>query len=167
MNLADGDSIPESVIKSMGFVQDAVDWADKIAEEIADTGRIEEVLTYVTDRTDFLLEFTGHELPRCMEELRFNAWKIAQALEDVHYLADSVKGNAWEARALIQSHDNGKKMARLSGDEMEMWEKAIADLVRMLDDSANDCERIRGDLDESAKALAALNADVTGMIAVA
>lgn len=64
MNLEDAEDkkIADEVDRSIGALADAIDWAEKIVEEVAQTQRIKDILDFVSARKDFLVQYTGQNI---------------------------------------------------------------------------------------------------------
>jgi len=79
MNLEDAEDqkIAEEVDRSINALSDAVDWAEKIVEEVAQTQRIKDILDFVNQRKDFLVQYTGQNIYTSLNQMRDNAKGMA------------------------------------------------------------------------------------------
>lgn len=79
MNLEDAEDqkIAEEVDRSINALSDAIDWAEKIVEEVAQTQRIKDILDFVNQRKDFLVQYTGQNIYTSLNQMRDNAKSMA------------------------------------------------------------------------------------------
>jgi len=79
MNLEDAEDqkIAEEVDRSINALSDAIDWAEKIVEEVAQTQRIKDILDFVNHRKDFLVQYTGQNIYTSLNQMRDNAKSMA------------------------------------------------------------------------------------------
>lgn len=102
MNLEDEDEkIANEVTRSFGILAEALDWANEIVENVAESKRIKEVLDFVNARKDFLMQYTGNQIHSSLANMSASAKAMQNNLRDIKNLAQKVKNQAVTTKGMI------------------------------------------------------------------
>ena len=95
----------EVVSKGAGLIKDAVEWSGEAADKAADVKRVKAVMKFIKDEQNVLVEYTGDLLSESITSLSLGANNITSVLEDVHYLAKTVKSHTKDAKDYLEMMD--------------------------------------------------------------
>merc|ERR1712110_1160232 len=96
------DKVMNVVERGAGMVNDAIKWADKVTDEAADVNRIRGVLDFIRAEQSTLVQYAGSLLTKSISALSLNAHEITKSIEDVHFMAKSVKAKAIDTKDYIE-----------------------------------------------------------------
>lgn len=95
-----------------------------------------------------------------------NALDLSKALEEVYFLARTVKAKTADTKIYIESQDALAKgpMLVLSADQKELWKITIENLVQTLDVSSKKCTELKKRLEDITKDITVLKSTITSMV---
>ena len=93
MNLddAEDEKIVQEADRSINALSDAIDWAEQIVEEVAQTQRIKDILDFVNQRKDFLVQYTGQNIYTSLNQMSDNAKDMAGQMKAIKNLSLKLK----------------------------------------------------------------------------
>lgn len=148
--LSDEDVLVEDVGKCGKLTKEQMEWVDKVAKEFAQTKQINEVVDFVNQRKDFLVQYTGNALKESMGQMAKNTRDMKQINTDIKNMAYNVKAKAEQAKRDLSGSPN--------------WTNALTNLVGMLKIAVTDSGKISNDLDRITKDLEKTKTKISTMV---
>lgn len=158
------------VERGAALVGSAIEWADKTTDEAADVERINGVLEFIRQEQSTLVQYAGKLLTHSISALSLNAHDISKALEDVHFMARSVKSKSIDTKDYIELQDElagESKSSTISPDQLDLWELTLESLLDTLETTHAKVNTIRLKLETISRDIVELKATIEGMVATA
>lgn len=119
-------------------MSDAIDWAEQIVEEVAQTQRIKDILDFVNQRKDFLVQYTGQNIHTSLNQMSDNAKDMAGQMKAIKNLSLKLKDQATSTKSMVQN---------------QQWDNTMTTLIKMLEEGSNESGVIRQNLEKISRDL--------------
>lgn len=113
-----------------------------------------------------MVEYTGELLSESITQLSLGANNITSVLEDVHFLAKTVKSHTVDARDYLLIMD-GPEVKDDTETQAGLWQMTLASLVDNLESSAEETEKLRIKLEETTDRIVAIKIKISTMVSTA
>lgn len=133
------------VNKGVNIIKDGIAWADEVTDKMANVEEVKALLSWVQDQSSLLVKYTGDMLTTSLVGLSTNANELMKSMQEVYFLAKSVKSKASDTRDYIQWQDDlaDGGNATPNEDQMELWHITLETLIDCLDTSYERTKEIR------------------------